>query len=77
MSMGETSVPGTVRKVAVAVIRGESHVVVAADETVMTVLDAYPDARIVWTHRDPTKVVTSAGRLPRLLERDATMAASP
>src|SRR5260221_13735838 len=39
-------------------------------------LDAYPDARIIWTHRDPGPVVTSlaslanAGQLPQTRRRD-------
>ena len=39
-------------------------------------LAAYPDARIIWTHRDPGPVVTSlaslanAGQLPQTSRRD-------
>jgi len=34
-----------------------------------TLLEFYPDARIVWTHRDPTKVVTSVASLNTSLQR--------
>jgi hypothetical protein len=34
-----------------------------------TMLDFYPDARIVWTHRDPTKVVPSVASLNTSLQR--------
>jgi len=34
-----------------------------------TLLEFYPDARIVWTHRDPAKVVTSVASLNTSLQR--------
>ena len=34
-----------------------------------TMLEFYPDARIVWTHRDPAKVVTSVASLNTSLQR--------
>jgi hypothetical protein len=34
-----------------------------------TLLEFYPDARVVWTHRDPTKVVTSVASLNTSLQR--------
>ena len=34
-----------------------------------TLLEFYPDARIVWTHRDPAKVVTSVASLNTALQR--------
>lgn len=34
-----------------------------------TLLEFYPDARIVWTHRDPVKVVTSVASLNTSLQR--------
>lgn len=34
-----------------------------------TLLDHYPDARIIWTHRDPGKVITSLASLTNALQR--------
>ncbi len=34
-----------------------------------TLLESYPDARIIWTHRDPGKVITSLASLANALQR--------
>jgi hypothetical protein len=34
-----------------------------------TLLDTYPDARIIWTHRDPGRVITSLASLVNALQR--------
>jgi hypothetical protein len=34
-----------------------------------TLLESYPDARIIWTHRDPGKVITSLASLVNALQR--------
>lgn len=34
-----------------------------------TLLETYPDARIIWTHRDPGKVITSLASLVNTLQR--------
>jgi hypothetical protein len=34
-----------------------------------TLLESYPDARIIWTHRDPGKVITSLASLTNALQR--------
>jgi len=40
-------------------------------------LDAYPDARIIWTHRDPGPVVTSLASLANAGQRPLTSRADP
>ena len=42
-----------------------------------TLLEAYPDARIVWTHRDPGKVITSLASLVNALQRMGTSRRDP
>jgi Sulfotransferase family len=42
-----------------------------------TMLEFYPDARIVWTHRDPAKVVTSVASLNTSLQRMNVRANDP
>jgi len=40
-------------------------------------LDAYPDARIIWTHRDPGPVVTSLASLANAAQRPLTSRTDP
>ena len=40
-------------------------------------LDAYPDARIIWTHRDPGPVVTSLASLANAGQRPLTRRTDP
>ncbi len=42
-----------------------------------TLLDTYPDARIIWTHRDPGPVVTSLASLVNTLQRMFTTRSDP
>lgn len=42
-----------------------------------TLLDTYPDARIIWTHRQPADVVTSLASLTNALQRPMTTRRDP
>jgi hypothetical protein len=42
-----------------------------------TLLESYPDARILWTHRDPGKVITSLASLTNTLQRMFTHRSDP
>jgi hypothetical protein len=45
--------------------------------SIATLLETYPDARIVWTHRDPGPVVTSLASLVNTLQRMFTYRTDP
>jgi len=42
-----------------------------------TLLETYPDARVIWTHRDPGKVITSLASLVNALQRMFTHRRDP
>lgn len=42
-----------------------------------TLVEAYPDARLIWTHRDPTKVVPSVASLNTTLQAPFTRHSDP